>query len=70
MQYLKEAGWADGGRVIACTQPRRLAVQVTNKPCLNLDALILLHYPMFFPEYFACSVGSACHIWNYVSPVG
>ncbi|GKB96429.1 hypothetical protein Tco_0982566, partial [Tanacetum coccineum] len=26
--YLKEAGWADGGRVIACTQPRRLAVQV------------------------------------------
>ncbi|VVA36065.1 PREDICTED: probable [Prunus dulcis] len=26
-QYLKEGGWADGGRVIACTQPRRLAVQ-------------------------------------------
>ncbi|XP_024992633.1 probable pre-mRNA-splicing factor ATP-dependent RNA helicase DEAH9 isoform X1 [Cynara cardunculus var. scolymus] len=26
-QYLKEAGWADGGRIIACTQPRRLAVQ-------------------------------------------
>ncbi|KAG2687765.1 hypothetical protein I3760_09G066000 [Carya illinoinensis] len=26
-QYLKEAGWAEGGRVIACTQPRRLAVQ-------------------------------------------
>lgn len=26
-QYLMEAGWADGGRVIACTQPRRLAVQ-------------------------------------------
>ncbi|XP_028780288.1 probable pre-mRNA-splicing factor ATP-dependent RNA helicase DEAH9 [Neltuma alba] len=26
-QYLKEAGWTDGGRVIACTQPRRLAVQ-------------------------------------------
>ncbi|GJV68189.1 protein BUD31 homolog 2 [Tanacetum coccineum] len=25
--YLKEAGWADGGCVIACTQPRRLAVQ-------------------------------------------
>ncbi|GJR33042.1 retrovirus-related pol polyprotein from transposon TNT 1-94 [Tanacetum coccineum] len=25
--YLKEAGWADGGHVIACTQPRRLAVQ-------------------------------------------
>ncbi|PKA51639.1 putative pre-mRNA-splicing factor ATP-dependent RNA helicase [Apostasia shenzhenica] len=26
-QYLKEAGWAEGGRVIACTQPRRLSVQ-------------------------------------------
>ncbi|KAI9593336.1 P-loop containing nucleoside triphosphate hydrolase protein [Syncephalis fuscata] len=24
-QYLYEAGWADGGRVIACTQPRRIA---------------------------------------------
>jgi hypothetical protein len=33
-QYLKEAGWADGGRVIACTQPRRLAVQVR---ILSLD---------------------------------
>ncbi|GJZ34488.1 hypothetical protein Tco_0580305 [Tanacetum coccineum] len=28
VQYLKEAGRADGGRVFACTQPRRLAVQV------------------------------------------
>ncbi|XP_042502452.1 probable pre-mRNA-splicing factor ATP-dependent RNA helicase DEAH9 isoform X2 [Macadamia integrifolia] len=26
-QFLKEAGWAEGGRMIACTQPRRLAVQ-------------------------------------------
>ncbi|XP_027105457.1 probable pre-mRNA-splicing factor ATP-dependent RNA helicase DEAH9 isoform X2 [Coffea arabica] len=26
-QFLKEAGWAEGGRIIACTQPRRLAVQ-------------------------------------------
>ncbi|KAL4349193.1 hypothetical protein AHAS_Ahas10G0017500 [Arachis hypogaea] len=26
-QFLKEAGWASGGRLIACTQPRRLAVQ-------------------------------------------
>ncbi|CAH9114224.1 unnamed protein product [Cuscuta epithymum] len=26
-QYLNEAGWAEGGRLIACTQPRRLAVQ-------------------------------------------
>ncbi|KAK1285300.1 putative pre-mRNA-splicing factor ATP-dependent RNA helicase [Acorus calamus] len=26
-QYLKEAGWAEGGRMVACTQPRRLAVQ-------------------------------------------
>ncbi|GJV31319.1 hypothetical protein Tco_1391719, partial [Tanacetum coccineum] len=33
--YLKEAGWADGGRVIACTQPRRLAVQKWKRPELN-----------------------------------
>ncbi|KAL3687773.1 hypothetical protein R1sor_014082 [Riccia sorocarpa] len=26
-QYLNEAGWAEGGRLIACTQPRRIAVQ-------------------------------------------
>lgn len=24
-QYLKEAGWADNGNIIACTQPRRIA---------------------------------------------
>jgi ATP-dependent RNA helicase DDX35 len=24
-QYLHEAGWTQGGRVIACTQPRRVA---------------------------------------------
>ncbi|GJX33206.1 hypothetical protein Tco_0243061 [Tanacetum coccineum] len=35
VQYLKEAGWADGGRVIACTQPRRLAVQKWKRPKLN-----------------------------------
>ncbi|KAG6419209.1 hypothetical protein SASPL_121425 [Salvia splendens] len=27
LAFLKEAGWADSGRMIACTQPRRLAVQ-------------------------------------------
>ncbi|KAL2629866.1 hypothetical protein R1flu_014552 [Riccia fluitans] len=26
-QYLSEAGWAEGGRLIACTQPRRIAAQ-------------------------------------------
>ena len=25
-QYLHESGWSSGGRVIACTQPRRVAV--------------------------------------------
>jgi ATP-dependent RNA helicase DDX35 len=27
-QYFAEAGWAEGGRMIACTQPRRIAAQV------------------------------------------
>ncbi|KAJ1495962.1 P-loop containing nucleoside triphosphate hydrolase protein, partial [Baffinella frigidus] len=26
-QYLYEAGWADGGRMVGCTQPRRVAAQ-------------------------------------------
>ncbi|KAI5070262.1 hypothetical protein GOP47_0014605 [Adiantum capillus-veneris] len=26
-QYLVEGGWSEGGRLIACTQPRRIAVQ-------------------------------------------
>ncbi|CAI0469093.1 unnamed protein product [Linum tenue] len=34
-QFLNEAGWADGGRVIACTQPRRLAVQVLLQTCFS-----------------------------------
>lgn len=45
MQYLKEAGWADSGRVIACTQPRRLAVQVIkmlHSPLLQKLALSYL----------------------------
>ena len=29
-QYLFEAGWAAGDRVIACTQPRRVAVQTVS----------------------------------------
>lgn len=29
-QFLIEAGWAAGGRLIACTQPRRLAVQAVS----------------------------------------
>ncbi|GJT38796.1 zf-CCHC domain-containing protein [Tanacetum coccineum] len=36
-KYLKEAGWADGGRVIACTQPRRLAVQPEAQASLSLQ---------------------------------
>ncbi|CAI5485067.1 unnamed protein product [Closterium sp. Yama58-4] len=28
-QYLVAAGWAAGGRVVACTQPRRVAAQVS-----------------------------------------
>ena len=26
-QYLMEAGWSSGGRMVCCTQPRRLAAQ-------------------------------------------
>ena len=26
-QYLAEAGWCAGGRMVACTQPRRVAAQ-------------------------------------------
>ncbi|KAJ6402152.1 hypothetical protein OIU84_014273 [Salix udensis] len=40
-QYLKEAGWADGGRVIACTQPRRLAVQAATMIKFLTDGVLL-----------------------------
>ncbi|GJV32878.1 hypothetical protein Tco_1393278 [Tanacetum coccineum] len=38
-KYLKEAGWADAGCVTACTQPRRLGVQmlVMNKMQLVVE---------------------------------
>ncbi|KAH9309372.1 hypothetical protein KI387_037283, partial [Taxus chinensis] len=39
LPYLKESGWAEGGRLIACTQPRRLAVQV----CAVLASLLTWH---------------------------
>jgi hypothetical protein len=41
LQYLKEAGWADGGRLIACSQPRRLAVQVIQLVLLFIYFFIL-----------------------------
>ncbi|GKF39924.1 hypothetical protein Tco_0119985, partial [Tanacetum coccineum] len=46
VQYLKEAGWADGGHVIACTQPRRLAAQVLAAKLLfaefSLSSILLI----------------------------
>ncbi|KAL5576622.1 hypothetical protein UlMin_018321, partial [Ulmus minor] len=39
--YLKEAGWAEGGRVIACTQPRCLAVQGVAKIKFLTDGVLL-----------------------------
>lgn len=40
-QYLKEAGWAEGGRLIACTQPRRLAVQtVASRVAEEMDVKV------------------------------
>lgn len=39
--YLKEAGWAEGGRLIACTQPRRLAVQtVASRVAEEMDVKV------------------------------
>ncbi|KAK6264659.1 hypothetical protein SCA6_020093 [Theobroma cacao] len=66
-QYLKEAGWADGGRVIACTQPRRLAVQVALNVTTSfyillcsLDAymsgLLAFYYFQFFCAWKCVSV--------------
>ncbi|KAL8032498.1 hypothetical protein ABFX02_13G100100 [Erythranthe guttata] len=40
-QYLKEAGWAEGGRMIACTQPRRLAVQELTRIKFLTDGVLL-----------------------------
>ncbi|KAL3329420.1 hypothetical protein AABB24_036487 [Solanum stoloniferum] len=40
-QYLKEAGWAEGGRMIACTQPRRLAVQELTRVKFLTDGVLL-----------------------------
>eukprot|EP00850_Spirogloea_muscicola_P014569 SM000105S13914 [mRNA] locus=s105:356138:362673:- [translate_table: standard] len=30
LQYLADAGWASGGRLVGCTQPRRVAVQTVS----------------------------------------
>lgn len=58
LQYLIEAGWAAGGRLIACTQPRRLAVQV--------------HFTILssFHSFFFCAVAilyNSVHISQAVS---
>lgn len=61
-QYLKEAGWAEGGRVIACTQPRRLAVQVS---VFVLDPLFftkLLSIISNFLQVQAINTLKYCHL--------
>jgi ATP-dependent RNA helicase DDX35 len=42
-QYLHEAGWTSGGRIVACTQPRRVAAtsvaaRVAEEMGVNLGA--------------------------------
>ena len=40
-QYLHEAGWSSGGRVIACTQPRRVAVtSVAARTALEMGSVV------------------------------
>lgn len=58
-QYLKEAGWAEGGRVIACTQPRRLAVQVW---LWSLVAYFQLRYWLLFSSLFRTQLVPLCSL--------
>jgi hypothetical protein len=51
LQYLKEAGWADGGRLIACTQPRRLAVQVSFSLCYCFKCYLIIHKNNLFTSF-------------------
>jgi len=40
-QYLHESGWSSGGRVIACTQPRRVAVtSVAARTAYEMGAIV------------------------------
>ncbi|KAH9966510.1 P-loop containing nucleoside triphosphate hydrolase protein [Russula dissimulans] len=40
-QYLHESGWSSGGRVIACTQPRRVAVtSVATRTAYEMGAVV------------------------------
>ncbi|KAJ0236861.1 pre-mRNA-splicing factor ATP-dependent RNA helicase DEAH9 [Hirschfeldia incana] len=60
-QFLKEAGWAEEGRVIACTQPRRLAVQsvsarVAEEMGVNLGAEV--GYTIRFEDHTTSGVTS------------
>lgn len=40
-QYLFESGWCDGGRCIACTQPRRIATMtVSNRVAIEMHTAL------------------------------
>lgn len=40
-QYLHESGWSAGGRVIACTQPRRVAVtSVATRTAYEMGSIV------------------------------
>ncbi|XP_055961179.1 apoptosis inhibitor 5-like protein API5 isoform X3 [Mercurialis annua] len=55
-----EAGCSDGGRVIACTQPRRLAVQVSDSDYINRLVLCLYIALPFFVRRVSSSKLLTC----------
>lgn len=78
-QYLKEAGWAEGGRLIGCTQPRRLAVQVSSV-CnlylvlqLSLDStqnrVFLIDHLMMTCDIIFSWLQRTISLWSHTMPL-
>jgi len=68
-QYLHESGWSSGGRVIACTQPRRVAVtSVATRTAHEMGSVVgeEVGYTIRFEDVSSKSLTRICYMTDGV----
>ncbi|KAI9509942.1 P-loop containing nucleoside triphosphate hydrolase protein [Russula earlei] len=68
-QYLHESGWSSGGRVIACTQPRRVAVtSVAARTAYEMGSVVgeEVGYTIRFEDVSAKELTRICYMTDGV----
>lgn len=69
-QYLDEAGWTAGGRIVACTQPRRVAAtSVAERVAEEMSTSVGLEVHNFVATTYVIQVGYSIRFADCSDPV-